>query len=406
MTQRHKVLMLTTQLGYGGAETSFIRLANFLAESMDVTVALFTSDYGQGAYTKGHEPLNAKVVLLDKPDACGRLRRWMRRIRAVRALKAQHHVSISFLSGPNVVNTCAGYNHGTIISLRGSRMYDPVAPVMQRRIFQYVLDPLAYWLAARIVPVSAGLRREICQIVGKGILEKVEPISPFVEIDKLPQRMHESAPEPYAQLVAQKVIVAAGRLSVEKGFHHLIRVFADVAALHPGTKLMLVGDGPMLTSLRALCEEMGLPMDQFAPDISAVLFTGYQKNVLPLMSLGSVYAMTSATEGFPSVLLEAMAVGVPVVAANTPWGVRSILSDAEDVSLEPYPTQMPTRAAYGMLMPRIDLPMYQRAWSETLAEYVRERHAPDEQTYRRVHDFDISVVGARWRQLIETMIVS
>ena len=60
--------MLTTQLGYGGAETSFIRLANFLAQSMDVTVALFSRDYAKGAYASGHEPLQANIVLLDAPQ--------------------------------------------------------------------------------------------------------------------------------------------------------------------------------------------------------------------------------------------------------------------------------------------------------------------------------------------------
>ena len=242
MSGKKRILMLTTQLGYGGAETSFIRLANYLAPSMEVTVALFTSNYGAGAYAQGHEKLDAQVVLLDAPQAVGRLARWWRRVWRLRQLKAQHDVCISFLSGPNLVNVLAGHNARSIVSLRGSRHYDPVAPKFQRMCFRYLLDPLIYRLAARIVPVSEGLRYEIGG--GPTVQEKITAIAPFIDRPALEAKLRQAAPEPYAVLKGQPVIVAVGRLSVEKGLHHLIRVFGDVTTQVPGAKLLLVGDGP------------------------------------------------------------------------------------------------------------------------------------------------------------------
>lgn len=397
MGERKKILMVTAQLGYGGAETSFIRLANFLSGSADVTVALFTKDYGTGAYAKGHEALNATIVLLDGAAPCGRLRRWAKRIVTLRKLKQQHDATISFLSGPNLVNVLAGVNTRSIVSVRGSRVYDPVSGARQQWLFRYVLDPIIYRLAARIVPVSAGLRNEI------GDWAKIHAIPPFIELPTIQQKLSEPVAAPYTALKGQPVIIAVGRLSLEKGFHHLIRVFATLATRQPGVKLLLVGDGPMLGQLRAQCTSHALVMDDVTPGISAVLFAGYQKNVLPLMAQSRVFALTSATEGFPNVVLEAMLAGVPVIAADTPWGARAILGADTQVK-QPYPTTQPTAAPYGMLMPRIDTAESEAAWLETLDRYTREAQPVPQGAAQRPADFDITIIGAQWTHLIEGMI--
>lgn len=404
MSERKKILMLTTQLGYGGAETSFIRLANFLAQSMDVTVALFTSDYGKGTYTTGHEPLNAPITLLDDVNPCRRLHRWWRRIRALRALKQRHDATISFLSGANLVNVLAGHNARSIISLRGSRAHDPVGSKLQKFLFQYLFDPLMFHFAARIVPVSAGFKHEIQISGGARALRKVVVISPFIEASTIASRLAETVPEPYRSLRGQKVIVAVGRLSVEKGFQHLIRVFAALTKTHAGVKLLLVGDGPMLQQLRTQCSALHLAMDDTAPGISSVIFAGYQKNPLPLMALSSLYALTSATEGFPNVVLEAMAAGIPVIAANTPWGARAILGDAHArADATPHPTTRAHISDYGVLMPRIDKPEYEAEWVQIFDHYLRENVQAPTAAFHHVKDYDISVVAPEWQRLLEGM---
>lgn len=400
MIARKRILLLTTQLGYGGAETSFIRLANFLAETMNVTVALFTSDYGAGSYSTGHEPLNARIVLLDDPTPTRRLQRWWRRLVRLRALKAQHAATISFLSGPNLLNVLAGYHARSVVSIRGSRFYDPVAPLRQQWLFRYICDPIIFRLAARIVPISDGLKHEIRHSGGAQALAKTQVIPPFISAELWQQRLAEPAPVAYTALKGQKVIVAAGRLSVEKGFHHLIRVFAQLTQHVPDAKLLLIGDGPMLAELRAQCATLNLPMDDLTPGVASVIFAGYQKNVLSCMALGRVYAMCSATEGFANVILEALAAGLPVIAADTPWGARYILHPDGTNPAEPYPTHQPMNTPYGTLMPRIDLPEYASIWTETLAAQLTHPSPPATQ---RAADFDTTVIGPHWHALLRSM---
>lgn len=402
MTKRPNILLLTTQLGYGGAETSFIRLANALQESMDVTVALFASDYSGSDYAQGHEPLRASVILLDTHlPREAKLLRWWQRIIALRKLKSVHDVTISFLSGPNLVNVLAGYSSRTVVSLRGSRAYDTNAPRRQRLLFQYFFDPLIYLLAARIVPVSAGFTNEIRAVAGRTVLSKIRVIPPFVDAALLQQRREEEAPSPYATLKGQKVIVGVGRLSVEKGFQHLIRVFAGVAKNCAGAKLLLVGDGPMREQLRQSCERYGLAVDNLAPGIASVIFAGYQPKVLPFIALARVYVMCSSSEGFSNTIVEALAAGVPVIAADVPWGVRPILEPQMPELGVPYPTLKPTRTEYGMLMPRIDTLQYEEMWVTMLQASVQSHVAPGAKIFARVEELDSSHIVPLWRRLIE-----
>ena len=402
-----KILMLNTQLGYGGAETSFIRLANFLSQSMDVTVALFTPDYGKGAYSKGHEPLDAPILLLDEKKPKNPLRRWWFRICKLRQLKQEHDACISFLSGPNTLNAFAGHNHKTIVSLRGPRMHDPNTPKWNRRIYQYILDPITLNSAAKIVSVSSGLCNEVRMLGGPWTLRKTSVISPFVLSEKHFERASEAPPVHYLALKNQPVIVGVGRLSIEKNFQYLIPIFARLASAHRGAKLLLVGDGPMMSKLRELCIKNGITIDDTTPGITSVLFAGHQKNPLAFIGLGKVFALPSGTEGVPNVLLEALATGIPAVAADAAWAARSVLSGEDLVGKAPYPTQKATPAEYGILMPRIDDAKYTDEWVRMLSECLtsdRWRIAYGEKGKQRLSDYEISRVAPKWKNLIHILV--
>lgn len=406
LNKKPKILMLLTELGYGGAETSFIRLANYLSQSMDVTVVLFKGEYTSSGYSKGHEKLNADVVLLDENIQKNRLARWWQRIVRLRKLKRDYDACISFLSGPNILNVLAGYNTKTIVSLRGPRLHDANTPNWNRRIFQYLLDPITLNLAARIVPVSSGLKNEVAQLGGRWTIKKTVVISPFVITEKHLARAKELPPEQFLSLKNQPVIVAAGRLSVEKNFHYLIPIFAKLAQLQAGVKLLLVGDGPMVDALRKQCIALGLTINNMSEGVSSIIFAGYQKNPLALIGLGKIFAFPSGTEGVPNIVLEALATGVPVVAADAAWGARTVLLGEDCYGKEPYPTQQASASEYGILMPRIDDARYADEWVKILHECLQTDRWQKiflEKGRQRLRDYDMQKVAPKWVELIESM---
>ncbi|MEO5852670.1 MAG: stealth conserved region 3 domain-containing protein [Nocardioides sp.] len=115
----------------------------------------------------------------------------------------------------------------------------------------------------------------------------------------------------------EPVIVAAGRLVSEKQLGHLVRAFAQVADRLPGWRLRIFGDGPARNLLQALGRKAGLYGRLELPGISSDMPGEWAK--------ASVAALTSRAEGYPLVMQEAMAAGVPVVSYDCPSGPREII---------------------------------------------------------------------------------
>ena len=111
-------------------------------------------------------------------------------------------------------------------------------------------------------------------------------------------------------------LVAAGRLSSEKGFDLLIEAMAICGDKR--YRLTLLGDGPLREELYRQTVESGVA-DQ-------VRFVGFQINPYPYLAQADAFVLSSRFDGFPNVVLEALACGTPVIALPAPGGVREILS--------------------------------------------------------------------------------
>jgi glycosyltransferase involved in cell wall biosynthesis len=119
----------------------------------------------------------------------------------------------------------------------------------------------------------------------------------------------------------QPFLLAAGRLVAQKGFDILIRAFAHVALQSPQLRLVIAGEGPALSDLRFLVTELELT--------ERVSFVGEVQDLPGLMRQAMAFILASRYEGFPNVLLEALASELPVVATDCPSGPREILHDGE-----------------------------------------------------------------------------
>jgi hypothetical protein len=117
-------------------------------------------------------------------------------------------------------------------------------------------------------------------------------------------------------VVPNLVALLARRLAPQKGFATLIRAFAEVRRRRPA-RLVILGDGPLRPELEALAGELGVGGDVALP--------GFVANPYAYMARASVFALSSAWEGFGNVLVEALACGTPVVAADCPSGPGEIL---------------------------------------------------------------------------------
>jgi glycosyltransferase involved in cell wall biosynthesis len=124
----------------------------------------------------------------------------------------------------------------------------------------------------------------------------------------------------------EKVVLAVGRFSLEKGHIDLIHAFAALCAQNPKLKvrLVLVGEGPERATLQNAAQTLGIA--------KKVVFAGQISDVGPYFALADTLALPSHGEGSPNVLLEAMAAGLPVVS-TTVGGIPEIVEHEKSALL-------------------------------------------------------------------------
>jgi glycosyltransferase involved in cell wall biosynthesis len=402
-----RVLLFTANLGYGGSESDFLRLAKYLSQRMKVTVALMARDYGSTDYSADQTQIDLPIVILDKDVKLTRFAplfkalRWWRMLQRLRSLKRQHDVTISFLSGPNLLNALAGCPNTTIVSERGSKLHHVGIPPRTKWLWLRLLDPLTYRLASSIVPVSEGYAAEIAAIAGPHLEHKIVPIEGSINAADLITQTHASANPDIERFCAAPTAVCCGRLDRGKGIDLLIPVFARVYRQNPETRLLVIGDGPLHSALLDLCAAEGLSVTSDGDPEAAVFLAGYRSDPVRHFRLGRVFCFPSLHEGLPNALIEGIASGIPVLAADCPWGPRSILAGPGDVAAL-RGGALPLSLAHGTLMPLPDTPAGAAAWEVALCEALVQpaRRRSPETCRAAIARFDIDATGPRWVELI------
>jgi len=132
------------------------------------------------------------------------------------------------------------------------------------------------------------------------------------------------APE---QATGNTTVVCVAKMRYQKGIDILLRAWRAVVALAPEARLLLVGDGPLLTSLYQLAVELGIS--------ASVEFTGLCPDVVPQLQRGRISVLPSRWEGMPNALLEAMACGLACVATRVSGSEDLLAQEACGLLVEP-----------------------------------------------------------------------
>ncbi|MBF0598344.1 glycosyltransferase family 4 protein [Faecalibacter rhinopitheci] len=131
-------------------------------------------------------------------------------------------------------------------------------------------------------------------------------------------------PTPLYAHLQNKQVMAAGRIAAVKGFDQLIEAWKIVHQHAPDWQLHIYGDNYGSTQ-----QELEVLIKNYQLD-EVIMFKGSVSNIPEVMTHYNIYALTSMTECFPTVLLEALNVGLPVVSYDCPNGPRNILTHGED----------------------------------------------------------------------------
>jgi glycosyltransferase involved in cell wall biosynthesis len=173
--------------------------------------------------------------------------------------------------------------------------------------FNRALIGLLYPKADRIVVKSSATRDDLSRTFGVPP-EKIAVVPNACDGDGIRRLAALEADHPFFGAGSPPVVVGVGRLVPLKGWGDLIDAVARVRRSVP-CRLVLVGEGPERESLSRRAMDLGMGDD--------IAFTGWRENPFPLIAHADVLALCSRHEGFPNVLLEAMACGCPSVASDS-----------------------------------------------------------------------------------------
>jgi glycosyltransferase involved in cell wall biosynthesis len=316
MSGRRRVSFVLPSLNGGGAERAAVQVLNGLAaDKWDRSMFLFERT---GPYLADLDP---SIALTSSPSP-SRVERWQALRRFVK--EGEPHVVVAFLSFATALSAARAAQTGARVvfnqqtpmtAFLGDADYE-WGHGWRRTVFT-ATSRLTYSAADLIVATSNGVAEDLTKNFGVNP-DAIQVVPNPVDLDAVRSRAGEAVEIDVDR--DTPVIVAAGRLADAKNYPLLIDAIAVLRRTLP-VRLLILGQGELEQSLRRHIADRQLE--------GAITLLGFQRNPWKYIARADVFALSSHYEGFGNVLIEAMAVGVPVVATASA-GTRDIINHGVD----------------------------------------------------------------------------
>jgi len=317
-----RLLLFINSLQSGGAERVLAKLADhWVDQGHEVTLATIvptaTDHYAVDPRVQRlsiHSGGKSRHLLHAVQANLQRYRRLRKLVKAV-----QPDCVVAFMPTANLLAhaACAGR---TIPVIMSERTHPPNFPMRAPRP----------WLRRRLYPKAAGVvvltedSAQWCRELGCSNVSVI-PNSVALPLPANEPRIHPADVVPEAA----ELVLSVGRLDQDKQFDHVLQSFAEVRREH-GTDsafLVVIGQGPLQQALQRTAESLGISaFMRFVPAVG---------NIQEWFQRARVFITASRLEGYPNVLLEALACGCACIAYDCPTGPREIVRNGDNGFLVP-----------------------------------------------------------------------
>lgn len=329
-----KVLLMVPLLWQGGQEAVCVMTARGLLSKAEVTILIF-DDYELYFDVSGLDVVNIDVP--SRPGKAAKIANVLKRVRKVRKIKKERHIDVTYSFGESasIVNVLSHAGDRVVVGFHGTSMLE---------------NPRTVRLLGKRSDAVISVSKEMAAYLKKhyGFQHVTALPNPFdtAEIERKAGEEISDFPFPGNP----HTIITVGREDVQKGYWHLLKAFSLLVRKVPDARLVVLGSG-------AFEREKQLARDLGIQNFTA--FPGARKNPYAYEKRSALYVLSSNHEGFPGALVEAMAVGLPVIGTDCRTGPREILLDEkkQEEVFSAFPeTSIRERVdgAFGILMP--DLP--------------------------------------------------
>ncbi len=399
MTMPVKVAFFIGTLSKGGAERAVSNLTRKLPDDIEKTILLY------GTQNRIDYPVAGKLEYIDavkKNTVLNKFLSILTRAQRLKKIKQDNPdtVFISFLEYPNLLNLLTAKWSRTIISVRNHMSTKNGRSL--KGLFWKITIRLFYNRADLIIAVTEDIKRDLVDHFGIEE-EKIQVIYNYYHLDQIREQGNQDLDPQYESIYQHPVVVTMGRMNWQKGQWHLIRAFAALHEQFPDLQLVILGEGKLEKDLKELSKQLGVA--------AFVHFPGFQKNPYPFIKNAKMFVLPSLVEGFPNALVEAMALGIPVIATDCHSGPREILAPDDSNGFVNYLAVDPDRY-YGVLVPvdqAIDTndqsslsveEIYLADSIKLLLQDTEKYNSFADQAFRRSNSFDINQVVSEWECIL------
>jgi glycosyltransferase involved in cell wall biosynthesis len=315
-----RIALVTVDLEIGGAQRVLLDLgAGLVAQGIQVDVVVVRS----GGALENELPQGAQVVDLGTQHtrrSFRALRRYLRQSKPDAIISALGHVNtlcvlarVGLRARPRLIVT--HHNHlSTAVANSTDGLRGRLQPLIARAL---------YTRADHIVAVSESCADDLALTTGIR-RERIESVNNPVRFERIIAAAGAVPPHPWLDGRSGPTLVFVGRLTRQKDLPTLIRA---LRLLPGGTRLLIIGDGAERSNLESLTRTLRLN--------DRVAFAGAVDNPYPAFKLADAFVLSSAWEGLPTALIEALAFDTPIVATDCPGGTREVLADGRWGALVP-----------------------------------------------------------------------
>jgi GalNAc-alpha-(1->4)-GalNAc-alpha-(1->3)-diNAcBac-PP-undecaprenol alpha-1,4-N-acetyl-D-galactosaminyltransferase len=362
-----KVALVISNMGPGGAERVVSHLSGYwVRKGWQVVLITLSGKPSFYPLSDRVEQVNLDLMSVSRSQWQGAANNVGRIIELRRVIKAQSpDVVISFMDKTNVLVLFATRSLG-------------IPAIVSERTFpgSYKLNPpwktlikLSYRFAFRVIAVTEAMKIELERRGTRRVAVIPNPVLPP------PDRVARSAPR------NNRVLMAAGRLEHLKGFDILIESFSALHQQHPDWVLVIAGSGELKDELERMVLARGIS--------DKTRFPGTVTDMAGHLQGVDIFVLSSRFEGFPNVLVEAMAAGRAVVATDCKSGPGEIIEDDEN----------------GLLVPTQNTACLGRALDLLMADSELRRRLGDN-ARKVVATYALDKVMHQWNQIVHEAIAA
>lgn len=322
---KKKLLLIVPSLQQGGFQRVCVRTALLLKDSFQVTIAIFNGE--DRAFDVGDIPV-VDLDIKSKPGKLAKVINVLKRIQKLKKLKRELKIDIAYSFG-TTANLSNSLSKTGEWNWAGLRSYVDVDAFEMKIICRR---------ADKLISCSKLIENVIRERFHVKDIETVYNPFDMKELTELSNKEADTI-DAFSNKGNDKIIMTMGREDDLKGYWHLLKSFALTLKQCPATRLVFMGRGEFM-AYKKLADDLGIA--------DKVYFIGARKNPFTYLKQADCYVLSSVHEGFPNALVEAMAVGLPVISTNCKSGPAEIL--CKDMKQASGLKNM-MKAEYGILVP-------------------------------------------------------